>query len=301
MGLEGAFSVAAIENGTLFVFRDRFALRPLVWGENEDFICFASETVALDINKIPRKGDISGGSLISLGKDRVMKTEQIALETPRHCMFEYVYFARPDSVLDDKDVYGVRAMLGKILAQEAPAKADVIIPVPDTSRIAAVSMAKVLGIPCEEGLMKNRYIGRTFIMPNQQKRVDAIGMKLNPIPGIIKGKRVILVDDSIVRGTTLHGIITMIREAGAKEVHVRITCPPIRAPCFYGVDMSTYKELIANKKSVDGIRKELGADSLAYLSLVGLKKAIGLRICTACLGGEYNTDYVRKLALNAAR
>jgi amidophosphoribosyltransferase len=280
MELEGAFSVAAIENGTIFVFRDRFALRPLVWGEDEDFICFASETVALDINKIPYKGDVPGGSLVSLGKDRVMKTERIAPETPRHCMFEYVYFARPDSVLDKKDVYSVRTMLGKILAQEAPVKADVIIPVPDTSRIAAGSMAKVLGIPCEEGLMKNRYIGRTFIMPNQQKRVDAIGMKLNPIPGIIKGKRVILVDDSIVRGTTLRGIITLVRGAGAKEVHVRITCPPIRAPCFYGVDMSTYKELIANKKSIDEIGKELGADSLAYLSLGGLKKAIGLDICT---------------------
>jgi len=300
MGLEGAFSVVAIENGTLFVFRDRFALRPLVWGENEDFVCFASETVALDINRIPYKGGVPGGSLVSL-EGRGIRTERIAPETPRHCMFEYVYFARPDSVINDKDVYNVRAMLGRILADEAPAKADLIIPVPDTSRIAAMSMAKVLGIPCEEGLMKNRYIGRTFIMPSQKKRADAVGMKLNPIQGIINGKRVILVDDSIVRGTTLREIVAMVREAGAKEVHVRITSPPIRAPCFYGVDMSTYKELIANKKSVDGIGKELGADSLAYLSLEGLKKAIGLSICTACLNGEYNTDYVRKLALTATR
>lgn len=293
--LEGAFSVSAITGGKLVVFRDRYAIRPLVWGENSDFICFASETVALDVNGIDYKGSIHGGEMVVIDRGKVMR-KRIVQENARHCMFEYVYFSRPDSSIDDKNVYQVRSRLGEILAEEGPAKADVVVPVPDTSRTSAASFGKALGIPVEEGLIKNRYIGRTFIMPNQERRTDAVKLKLNPVKQIIEGKSVALVDDSIVRGTTLKEIVALTKKAGAKKIHLRITCPPIKAPCFYGVDMSTYSELIANKKTVDEIRRYLGADSLYYISLGGLKKAIGLQICTGCLDEEYHTGYVKELA-----
>lgn len=293
--LEGSYSVAAIFRGRLLVFRDPFAIRPLVWGENDDFICFASETVALDINGIPYRGDVRGGEMVLVGGGKAQK-RIVAPETPRHCMFEYVYFARPDSCLDGKGVYAVRQRLGRALAKEAPAKADVVVPVPDTSRTAAAAYASALQIPCEEGLIKNRYIGRTFIMPSQAERMAAVALKLNPLRDVVSGNSVVLVDDSIVRGTTLKEIVALVRDAGAKEIHLRITCPPIRAPCFYGVDMSEYGELIANKKTTQEIRDYLGADSLAYLSQRGLADAIGIPLCTACLSGRYLTKKVREMA-----
>ncbi len=294
--LEGAYSITAIAEGKLVVFRDPFAIRPLVWGENEDFICFASETVALDINNIPYKGDVAGGELVIVDGKGNMKREQVKPQRAKHCMFEYVYFSRPDSIINGKNVYTVRSRLGEMLAAESPVKADLVVPVPDTSRTAAAAFARKLGIECEEGLIKNRYIGRTFIMPDQDMRVDAVRLKLNPVRGMMEGKSVVLLDDSIVRGTTLKEIVALVRNAGAKKVHLRITCPPVKAPCFYGVDMSTYGELIANKKSVEEIGRYLGADSLAYLSMEGLAKAIGLSLCTGCLNEDYHTDYVRKLA-----
>lgn len=294
---EGSFSDVAIVDGKLVVFRDPHAIRPLVWGENDDFICFTSETVALDINNIPYKGDIRGGELVVISKGRINSRKQVVEEKARHCMFEYVYFSRPDSTIDGKGVYEARTKLGEALAAEAPAKADVVVPVPDTSRTAAASYARALGVLCAEGLIKNRYIGRTFIMPNQQKRVDAVKLKLNPLRYVVEGRSVVLVDDSIVRGTTLKEIVSLVRKAGAKEVHLRITCPPLKAPCFYGVDMSTYGELIANNKTIEQIKEFLGADSLAYISLGGLRKAIGLPLCTACLTEEYHTEYVKQLAL----
>lgn len=293
---EGAFSDVVIADGKLHVFRDRFALRPLVWGENEDFICFASESVALDINEIPYKGTVKGGEYIVVDKGRMVERKQLVPENRKHCMFEYVYFSRPDSIINGESVYEARKRLGQVLAEEAPAKADVVVPVPDTSRTAAASYSESTGIPYAEGLIKNRYIGRTFIMPSQEKRVAAVRLKLNPQRSVIEGKSVILVDDSIVRGTTLKEIVSLVRKAGAREVHLRITCPPVRAPCFYGVDMSTYKELIANKKTVEEIREHLGADSLNYISVDGLKKAIGLPICTGCLTEEYHTEFVKSLA-----
>jgi len=298
---EGAFSDVAIMDGKLVVFRDRFALRPLVWGENDDFICFASETVALDVNGIPYSGDVRGGEMVIVEKGEVVERKQIVEESVHHCMFEYVYFSRPDSILNGKGVYEARTALGAQLAKEAPARADVVVPVPDTSRTAAASYAKALGIEYAEGLIKNRYIARTIIMPSQEKRVEAVKLKINPLRAVIEGRSVVLVDDSIVRGTTLREIVRLTRAAGAREVHLRITCPPVKAPCFYGVDMSTYSELIANNKSVDEIREYLGADSLHYISMDGLKEAIGLPICAACLGGEYHTDFVRRLAAKARR
>lgn len=298
--VEGSFSDVAIINGRLAVFRDPHAIRPLVWGENEDFICFTSETVALDINGIPYRGEVKGGELILLNGGK-LERKQIVPETARHCMFEYVYFSRPDSWINGKSVYETRKRLGEMLAKEAPARADVVVAVPDTSRTAAESYARVLGIRAEEGLIKNRYIGRTFIMPSQDKRKEAVRLKLNAIGEIMRGMRVVLVDDSIVRGTTLREIVTLTRAAGAKEVHLRITCPPLKAPCFYGVDMSTYDELIANRKTMEETGKFLGANSLAYLSLEGLRKAIGLPLCTACLTGEYHTEFVRKMAAGAKK
>ncbi len=298
--LEGSYSVAAISGGRLLVFRDPFALRPLVWGENGDLICFASETAALDINNIPYCGDVLGGELVSAGPEGMART-QLVPASPRHCMFEFVYFARPDSVLDGRSVYGARMRLGELLAREAPVEADLVVPVPDTSRIAAAAYAERLGIRCAEGLIKNRYIGRTFIMPEQERRVEAVRLKLNPVKELVGGRRVALVDDSIVRGTTLKEIVGLVRRAGAVEVHLRITCPPLRAPCFYGVDMAEYRELIANKITAEEIANHLGADSLRYLSMEGLREAIGLPVCDSCLGGKYHTPHVEGLAERARK
>lgn len=292
--LDGAYSDAAIIGKTLAVFRDPHAIRPLVWGENERFISFASESCALDVNGIPCKGVVEGGELVVLGSS--MERKSLMKEETRHCMFEYVYFSRPDSIINGKAVYEVRKRLGEELAHEHPAKADVVVPVPDTSRTAAEAYAVASGLPVEEGLIKNRYIGRTFIMPSQEKRSGNVRLKLNPVQGLVGGKRVVLIDDSIVRGTTLKEIVCLVRDAGAKEVHVRITCPPLKAPCFYGVDMKSYRELIANKKSVSEVAAFLGVDSLGYLSLEGLRKAIGLPICTGCLNEEYITPMARQLA-----
>ncbi len=294
--LDGAYSDAALFDSKLLVFRDPHAIRPLVWGENKDFIMFASETVALDINEIPYKGGVVGpGELFVLDGAGVVKKKVLPKE-PRHCMFEYVYFSRPDSVINNLSVYEARKKLGTILAKEHPVNADVVVPVPDTSRQAAAAFAQAMKLPVEEGLIKNRYIGRTFIMPNQQARTAAVRLKLNPVREVLDGKRVVLIDDSIVRGTTLRGIVSLVKAAGAKEVHLRITCPPIKAPCFYGVDMSTYSELIANERSVDEIRTYLGANSLGYISIDGLRKAIGLPLCTGCLNEDYPTEGARQLA-----
>ncbi|MDD5337522.1 MAG: amidophosphoribosyltransferase [Candidatus ainarchaeum sp.] len=294
--LDGAYSVAGIYDGKLFAFRDRHAIRPLVYGENRDFFCICSESCALDTNNIPYAGEVRGGEMIVVENGKAAK-KQLLDGAVHNCMFEYVYFARPDSIINKKWVYQVRKRLGEELAAEHPVKADIVVPVPDTSRTAAQAFSEKIGLRLEEGLIKNRYIGRTFIMPNQGARANAVKLKLNPVRPMLEGKRVVLIDDSIVRGTTLKEIVGMVRGAGAAEVHLRITSPPIRAPCFYGVDMSTYSELIANKKSVEEIRNFLGADSLGYLSLDGLKKAIGLPLCTGCLNEDYPTEYAKKLAM----
>jgi len=244
---------------------------------------FASESVALDINGVPYRGELQGGE-VAVWDGKLIRT-RLEEAVPRHCMFEYVYFARPDSIQNGLSVLEVRKRLGLQLAREHPANADVVVPVPDTSRSAAEMYARELKLPIEEGLIKNRYIGRTFIMPSVEKRTSSVRIKLNPIRSILEGKRVILIDDSIVRGTTLREIVSLIRGAGAKEVHVRITCPPITAPCFYGVDMKTYEELIASNKTIPQIEKFLG-----------VKNAIGLPICTGCLNEDYITPVARRLA-----
>ena len=294
---DGAYSIAAIIDGKLVVFRDSNEFRPLVYGKTEDTVCFASESAALDINNIKYIGNVSGGEVtIVENKNNNIQLKTIqANKSPKpritHCMFEYVYFSRPDSIINNTSVVDVRKRLGQELAKEHPVKADVVIPVPDTSRTAAQTFASALGIEYDEGLIKNRYIGRTFIMPTQGKRAEAVQLKISPVRVVIENKKVVLVDDSIVRGTTLREIVALVRKAGAKEIHLRITCPPIKAPCYYGVDMKTYEELIANNKTVDEIRKYLGADSLGYLSIEGLKRAIYKDVCTGCLNQDYPTKY----------
>lgn len=291
---EGAYSDVAIYNGGLYVFRDPFGIRPLVWAEDNDYVMFASESVVFDINGMRYRGDFDGGAFLNVASG---EKKSFAKKERKNCMFEYVYFSRPDSTINDRSVYDARIMLGTVLATEAPVKCDVVVPVPDTSRTAAVGYATKLGVTYEEGLIKNRYIGRTFIMPTQEKRKEAVRLKLNPMKEVVSGKRVVLIDDSIVRATTMREIVSLVRNLGeAMEVHVRITSPPIISPCFYGVDIPTKKELIASSKSVEEIRKFIGADSLAYLSLEGLKKAIAVPICDGCLTGKYHTEYVRKLA-----
>jgi len=294
--IDGSYSDAVIVNDKLVIFRDPLAIRPLVWGENEDYICFCSESVALDINKIPYKGTLCAGELAIIS-NKGIERKIIKQKGCAHCMFEYVYFSRPDSIINDKLVLQVRKYLGKELAKEYPVHADLVMPVPDTARTAAEQFAKELNIHFEEGLIKNRYVGRTFIMPDQKERALAVRLKLNPVKSVIENKRVVLVDDSIVRATTLREIVAAVKEAGAKEVHVRITCPPVKAPCFYGVNIPTYSELIANKKSVAEIKDFLGADSLGYLSNDGLRRAIELPICDGCLTENYPTECARKNSL----
>jgi amidophosphoribosyltransferase len=250
----------------------------------------ASETCALDIVGAVFLRDVEPGELVRID-DRGLHSVRFA-ESPREalCIFEYVYLARADSRLRGRTVYEVRRELGRRLAAEAPAEGDLVMPVPDTGHSAAAGYAEVSGIPYGEGLIKNRYVGRTFIQPSQTLRERGVKLKLNPIPETIRGKRLVVIDDSIVRGTTTRQLVQVLREAGAAEVHTRITCPPIQWPCFYGIDMSTRSELIASDLAVEEIRQYVGADSLGYLSLEGMVAATGQDkggFCRACFDGEY--------------
>ena len=297
--VEGAYSVVIITgDGQLVAFRDPHSIRPLCWGRDEDRIVFASESVALDLIKCKLQGDLAPGEVVVVGKEGVQR-KIVANEGARHCMFEYVYFSRPDSKLDGRWVYEVRHSLGRMLARAAPVKADVVVAVPDTARSAVEGYSMESGIPVAEGLIKNRYIGRTFIMPSQKKREDAVRIKLNPVRHILEGKRVVLIDDSVVRGTTSGPIVKLMREAGAKEIHLRITCPPIISPCFYGIDLPNYKELIAAQKSVEEIRNFVGADSLYYQSVDDLVKAIGIgkgELCLGCITDSYPTPFASEIS-----
>lgn len=298
--IDGSYSVCGVTGlGELIVFRDPKAIRPLCFGKKGDTIMFASESVALDINAIPLQGDVKPGEALIITKDGVKSKIVAANPSRSHCMFEYVYFARPDSVIEGKLVYSVRQELGRRLAKSAPVDADIIVAVPDTSRPAAEGYANVAKIPLVEGLMKNRYIGRTFIMPNQEKRIQAVRFKLNAVRPLVAGKRVVLIDDSIVRGTTAGPIVQLMRDAGASEVHLRITCPPVIAPCFYAIDLPTYGELIAANKSVSEICKSVGADSLAYLQISDLVDAIGIgkeNMCLGCITNSYPTEFGNRIA-----
>ena len=288
--LEGAFSLVLLDERSVFAARDPHGLRPLSIGRLPNGYVVASETCALDIVGAVYLRDVEPGELVRIDDRGLHSTRFAPARRDALCIFEYVYLARPDSRLRGRTVYGVRRELGRRLALESPAEGDLVVPVPDTGHAAAAGYAEASGIPYGEALMKNRYVGRTFIQPSQTLRERGVKLKLNPIPDTIKGKRLVVIDDSIVRGTTTRQLVQMLREAGAAEVHARITCPPIQWPCFYGIDMSTRAELIASDLSVEEIRQYVGADSLGYLSLEGMVAATGdemERFCRACFDGEY--------------
>src|SRR6266540_2294323 len=297
--LEGAYSLVLMDQRTVYGVRDPHGFRPLVLGKLPGGWVMASETAALDIVGAAFVREVEPGELVAVD-ERGLRSRRFAEPDPHLCVFEYVYLARADSNLAGQSVHQVRRALGAELAREAPVGADLVIPVPDTATSAAAGYAEASGIPFGEGLMKNRYVGRTFIQPSQAMRRLGIRIKLNPLRETIRGKRLVVVDDSIVRGNTTKAIVGMLREAGAREVHVRITSPPVRWPCFYGIDMPTRSELIASDLLTDEVGAYIGADSLAYLSLealVGTARSPALPagpdggkgLCTACFTGGYPT------------
>ncbi|MER3456352.1 MAG: amidophosphoribosyltransferase [candidate division GAL15 bacterium] len=295
--LEGAYTVVCVVAGALFAFRDPFAIRPLVLGRMEDGWVVASETCAFDQVGAKFVRDVRPGELIAV-RDGRLHAEVVRPSSRRaHCVFEYIYFARPDTTLCGRNVHRVRRAMGGVLAREHPADADLVVPVPDSGTSAALGFAEHSGLPFELALVKNRYVGRTFIEPDPQRRDLGVRVKLNPVRELVAGRRVVLVDDSIVRGTTSGKIVQVLREAEAREVHVRISSPPIRWPCFYGVDTSSRRQLVAAELDVEQIRQRIGADSLGYLSHEGLVEAIGLareELCMACLDGQYPTGHPRE-------
>jgi len=301
--VEGAFSLVMISPDRVFAARDPRGFRPLAMGripalagEKQDTIVFASETCAFDLIGAAFERDVKPGELIVIGPEGMTSRFYAPSQEQSSCIFEQVYFSRPDSLVFGRAVQQSREELGRQLAREAPTKADIVVPVPDSGVTAAMGYAAESGIPFRFGLIRNHYVGRTFIEPRQNVRDFGVKLKLNPVRSLLEGKRVVLIDDSIVRGTTSRKIVRMIRGAGAKEIHLRISCPPTISPCFYGVDTPSKKELIAANKSVEEIRNFVGADSLAYLSLDGLKKACGdgekTTYCTACYTGAYPTNWV---------
>jgi amidophosphoribosyltransferase len=256
----------------------------------------ASETCAFDLLNAQYIREVEPGEMVRISKSGIESIRFAPPKQQQHCVFEHVYFSRPDSIIFGRSVNESREALGRLLAQEHPADADIVVPVPDSGVPAAVGYALESKIPFRMGLIRNHYIGRTFIEPSQAIRNFGVKLKLNPVRGLIEGKRVVLVDDSIVRGTTSRKIVRMVREAGAKEVHVRISCPPTISPCYYGVDTPTREDLIASSNSPEQIRKFLGADSLGYISLAGLRQAVDDRegkFCTSCYTGVYPTDLVQ--------
>jgi amidophosphoribosyltransferase len=288
--LEGAFSTVVMTPDRVVAFRDPHGLRPLALGRIGDRYCVASESCAFDIIGGEFMRDVLPGEMVALS-ERGIETRQVAESDQRSfCVFEHIYFARPDSMLEGKRTQVSRRRMGEVLWREAPVEADLVIAVPDSGNPAAVGFSTASGIPKDDGLIKNRYVARTFIQPGQELRKHGLRMKFNPLPEIVGGQRIVVVDDSIVRGNTTRQIIGMLRDAGASEVHLRISAPPIRHPCHYGIDMSTPQEMIAHDRTVEEVAAELGADSLAYLSLDGLYEAIGApraTHCDACFTGEY--------------
>src|SRR5213595_509713 len=301
--VEGAFSLVMISPDRIFAARDPRGFRPLAMGripaqpnQHQDTIVFASETCAFDLVGASYEREVKPGELVIVGPEGITSRFYAPALPHSSCIFEHVYFSRPDSRVFGRPVQESREQLGRQLAIEAPANADLVVPVPDSGVTAAMGYAAESGIPLRFGLIRNHYVGRTFIEPQQTVRDFGVKLKLNPVRSLLEGKRVVLIDDSIVRGTTSRKIVRMVRSAGAKEVHMRISCPPTISPCYYGVDTPSRKQLIAANKSVDEIREYIGADSLAYLSLEGLRRACAetdqLSYCTACYTGSYPTNWV---------
>jgi amidophosphoribosyltransferase len=301
--LRGAFSAVLLAEDEVIGFRDPYGIRPLVLGKLENRYVLSSETAGLDIIGAQAVREIEPGEMVWLDESGYHIEQVVPRESESLCIFEFIYFARPDSVMKGQTLYAARSRMGEELAREDLTRdpgfdADLVIPVPDTGKSAAIGYSAASGVPLGEGLVKNRYVGRTFIDPDDELRKLGIRMKLNPLSSAIRGKRLIVVDDSIVRGNTTRQLVGMFREAGATEVHLRISSPPIVFPCFYGIDMASQDEFIAFEKSVEDISQELGADSVAYLSLDGLLRATKVDadcFCTACFSGEYPCPVPEKL------
>ncbi len=304
--LEGAFSIVALSEGTLIAFRDSFGFRPLVLGRLDGEWVVASETCALDLVGAEIVREVVPGELVLVDADGLRSVQVVDREEGALCIFEFFYLARPDSRLEGVEVHGARVRMGERLAQEAPAEADLVLPIPDSGTPAAIGFSRALNIPFSEGLIKNRYVGRTFIQPEQGLRQQGVKLKFNPLEEVA-GKRVVVVDDSIVRGNTTRQIVQMLFDAGATEVHVRISSPPVIGQCFYGIDLADPSEMIAANKTVEEIRAHIGATSLAYLSLEGLTQSTqrpASQLCRACLTGEYPTELpsdAKKLRFEPAR
>ena len=295
--LKGAYAFIIMTETEMMVALDPNGLRPLSLGKIGDAYCVASETCAFDITGAEFVRDVEPGELLIINDEGVTSEKFTISCGTAICTMEYVYFSRPDSNIHGINVHSARKRMGIQLAKEAPIEADVVTGVPDSSISSAIGYAEASGIPYEMGLIKNRYVGRTFIQPSQSLREQGVKMKLSPVRGVVEGKRVVMVDDSIVRGTTSRRIVSMLKEAGATEVHVVISSPPIKNPCYYGIDTSTHEELIASTRSVEEIREIIGADSLTFLSAEGMVEAVGRKDssenrghCLACFTGKYPTE-----------
>lgn len=294
--IRGAFSIVMLTKEKLIAVRDPHGFRPLAVGRLGDATIVCSETCALDLIGATYIRDVEPGEVLVISKSGMRSYKPFAEASPAHCIFEHVYFARPDSYVFGQSVNEVRTELGRELAREAAVDADVVVPIPDSGVCAALGYAEESGVPFKMGLIRNHYVGRTFINPQQAIRHFKVKVKLNPVKSILEGKRVLLIDDSIIRGTTSQKIVRMIRAAGASEVHMRISCPPTISPCYYGIDTPRRSELIASSNSVEDIREYLNADSLSYLSLEGMLSSVGMRArtyCTSCFTGKYPVEFPR--------
>ncbi|MGC9221091.1 MAG: amidophosphoribosyltransferase [Solirubrobacteraceae bacterium] len=311
--LRGAFSAVVLTENKVVAFRDPHGLRPLSLGvmvnaeTGAELYCVASESCAFDLIGAHHLRDVAPGEVVTIGEHGLSSRIVAGGQREAFCVFEYIYFARPDSLMAGRRLQVVRARMGELLWREAPVDADLVIAVPDSGNAAARGLARAARIPQDDGFIKNRYVARTFIQPGQQLRRNGLRLKFNPLPEVIAGQRLIVVDDSIVRGNTMPQIVRMLREAGAAEIHVRISSPPIKHPCHYGIDMSTREEMIAHNRTIDDIRRILGADSLHYLSLEGVYEALqGSRAthCDACFSGDYplpgTEDAAGKFALEGS-
>jgi amidophosphoribosyltransferase len=307
--LEGAFSLVFLAEDRIIIARDPHGFRPLAFGQMElsgGSIChvFASETCAFDLINAVYLGDVEPGEMVIVSKDGMTRERYAPVRSHSHCVFEHVYFSRPDSFVFGRPVEESREQLGRLLAQEHGVAADIVVPVPDSGVAAALGYSSESGIPFRQALIRNHYVGRTFIEPSQAIRDFGVKLKLNPVRHLLEGKRVVLVDDSLVRGTTSRKIVRMVRGAGAREVHLRISCPPTISPCFYGVDTPSVAELIAANNTVEEIRRFVEADSLGYLSIGGLREAVADHnhdYCYACYTGNYPTELVNIQELMSAK
>ena len=293
--LVGSYALTILVDGELYGVRDPMGIKPLAIAEKEGEYILASETVAFDVINADYIRDVVPGEVVCFENDEINShmLESAGKCKLSHCMFEYVYFARPDSTIDGINVYETRINIGRQLHELYPIDADVVIPVPDSSIPAAIGYSRASGIPYGEGLIKNRYVGRTFIMPTQEERELAVRLKLNPIKNAIKGKKIILIDDSIVRGTTSKQLLDLVKEAEPAEIHFLVGCPPVMAPCYYGVAMATKNELIAANYTVEEIKEQLDIDTLGYITLPALVEAIGMpeeNLCLGCLNEDYPTE-----------